>query len=1193
LFSCSLGDGMSSDAAKVIGSVKNLHYIGRVKRWVMYKEKRNDDPNFSFWYNRKFGDNRFAIDTKKFNLAHGNHIAGFYSLRKYDKEQPHVDEEVFGRTYDWVQKHFHCMAYSTVLTLEDAIKVTDKTASVGFPYSELMNEQTGLIYKAKSKGNWLLDPVNQEYLKTYVNEIAAKPDCDPVLWSNNVKKEIRLTEKICSNSLRTFVSPPIEHIILAQMLFWEMNNKLYHSSDKTWSFVGRSPFLRGFHNLFNRLNKHKNAFECDESEYDSSLFRRLMYGMRDLRWDWLAPGCKTPLNFVRLNNVYRDIVESWIVTTRGDVFQKETGNPSGSLNTISDNTIILFRLLAYAWLILAPHEKYKTYQMFMMHVEAALNGDDNTWTCSDEVVNWFNAKSVAKVWSEIGITTKYGAENARKLEDCKFLSSSFGKCNGVWVPVPETSRVLACLGKNTKFPDNPRFSLLRACAMRIQSFFNLECRYLIDEYIQWLISTKWDLLHAPCADSDPFTFDNVYSVYKTDWELINLYTGRESKCQEIILNSSPLDIFDMCADRSKLHLLEHNSSAGFGGRRIFDRNLPAGPVGEMMTEGARRLIENTIGIPIDFLTHTVVETFMSKGNKLNQRDVKKILVNVEENPGPRRGGRGRWVPKGKVLKEEKKIVKAVNRVVSGRKKSRPKQMMVNKQNKPSSFIKKNQLARLGVQLRNEVKTVRSKFNMKMGSNRVFLSGTDVVASLLYMQGSASHTPGTVLYSQLINPINMNAPRLSQMALFFARFKFTQCDYFFQPGLGSQQTGSVVGYYDPDILDAPNQSSVGVLPTDESAENLQDAAAHRKRQFRSLNQASMHFKMPKPEREEYFVNTVGRDPTLTNQFLFSIEVANTNNGSAVNLGPLYCKWAVEMWDPQTSVPPQISSNGGFACMQGSTAIGGTITGTAVMFPINSTGSPSAYTIHNDGAPALESNGAQGTWCNFHFARNACYYIIVHQTGTGIAPPTFTYLRTGNWLGLTPTLALIASGTTSTTQDLLFYNLDLSIDAGLAPHLDQRTRLELFVSGASTTVTAYSFSFFSDTSGYNTAILSMLKHLSPIERRLYMLEHKDDKKKQRPFSSSPSVLMIESKKEEKEVDLEDVGRLFEEKKFDPYKKFKLIMVNKRDLKDQSIPTNLRGQVMYDEEEIHVEPQPTPITESSWLGFSRRDKSTERKV
>jgi len=295
--------------------------------------------------------------------------------------------------------------------------------------------------------------------------------------------------------------------------------------------------------LYLRLNKHPNAFELDESEYDSSLFRELMYGNMEFRWRMLAPQFRTKENRNRLENLYREIVESYIVSQDGDVLMKDTGGPSGSFNTIADNTTGLYRLLAYAWLVLCEleftfgrwtlkkYDEMRTFESFHKHVEAALTGDDNTWTCSDEVVSWFNARGVSDVWLNLNIKTTSPCYEPRKLDDCWFLSAGFRNLNGTRVPVPEHSKIMASLAFHCPSPLNPRWSLLRACALRIESFWCDQSRQVIYDYILWLLREYHAQLYSPRDENDPkdiFTYEQVFSVYKTDTEIKQLYLCQES-----------------------------------------------------------------------------------------------------------------------------------------------------------------------------------------------------------------------------------------------------------------------------------------------------------------------------------------------------------------------------------------------------------------------------------------------------------------------------------------------------------------------------------------------------------------------------------------------------------------------------------------------------------------------------------------
>ncbi len=512
--------GPSRAARTHILNCHSLKWLRRVHRVCVDKVKNYNDFHFAEFCRSQLG---FSPEDKwvRYGVSTPNKEAGYKSVVKYDKVQPFLDMELWNRTMTWAQLHFVEMSGSVLLREFEAIKsVINLLASSGYPF--------GLEFqKKKNFFNWVKA---REYLDAYWDDIGHRHRW--CVWANNVKEEIRTIAKIWDNNLRTFLGSSVEHVYACTKLFGDMNNRFYESAGRTWSYVGSSKFRFGWDTLFKRLNKHPNAFELDETEFDSSLFREAMYGMAEFRKRMLSPRENTRANRNRIDSLYRNIVDSIIVTQDGDLVQKNTGNPSGSSNTVVDNTVVLFRLFCYAWLVLTRDKpELATYDMFLKHVEAALNGDDNTWTCSDEVVGWFNAETVAYVWSSVGVTTKWrDSPTSRKLIDCKFLSTWWRDLGGVYVPVPEREKVMSSMAFHSRSPKDARWSLLRACALRIECFWDVEARKLLADFIRWLIKTKWDELHKPNDKSDPrdmFTYETVYSVYKTDQELEQLYLGAE------------------------------------------------------------------------------------------------------------------------------------------------------------------------------------------------------------------------------------------------------------------------------------------------------------------------------------------------------------------------------------------------------------------------------------------------------------------------------------------------------------------------------------------------------------------------------------------------------------------------------------------------------------------------------------------
>jgi len=432
-----------------------------------------------------------------------------------------LDEGAWELAGDWTLRHFYpFMGGSSVLSQEATISELDMVTSCGYPWN----------LKYKNKGEFLADAKASAVIGDFW-AILAGENVDNIvpIWTVSQKVEMRDIEKLRLNKIRTFTACPIELSVATNRLCLDMNNRFYASNNKTWSFVGCSTFLQGWDRLYNRLCIHPNAFELDESEFDSSLFGRAMYGQREIRWELLAAEYKTVENARALAGVYDCIVHSVCVLENGELFQKHTGNPSGSSNTIVDNTMILFRLFAYAWIIACHDRKEKPdYDIFMANVEAALNGDDNTFTVSDQYVSFFNPTVIGEIWTSIGVTTKTPCSTSRLLSEVSFLSHSFDfdEDLGIWMPVPETEKVLASLCFNSKV-DDVRWHYLRACALRLTSYGNRECRSVISGYIEYLNAQYGDHMYGECNGID---IKHIRGLWRSDAAIESLYLGQESVC---------------------------------------------------------------------------------------------------------------------------------------------------------------------------------------------------------------------------------------------------------------------------------------------------------------------------------------------------------------------------------------------------------------------------------------------------------------------------------------------------------------------------------------------------------------------------------------------------------------------------------------------------------------------------------------
>jgi len=352
-----------------------------------------------------------------------------------------------------------------------------------------------------------------------------------------------------SGKIRAFTASDVDFAVYANRVCLDFNEKFYASHvPGTWSFVGLSKYHGGFERVHDHLAEHPNGYELDESEYDASLPIRMLESVRDFRKECLCEDARADGAGVALDYVYRQIIHSTMVMPDGHVFQKHGGNPSGSVNTIVDNTLILFHLLAYAFIVLWRRQnghvyladgssrseasgEYPTYEYYMENVRAVLCGDDNSLTVSHKVNDWFNVKTVVSVWEEIGIHGKTPCEEPRKALDLEFVSAGFRhvtfRGETRILPVVELEKALSSVVWGAGCPD-PRYQMERILALRIETWADEKARAIFNRLMdEW----KRENMHLLVRGGDyqagkaRHTMDDIAGLWKTDKEIWDIYTS--------------------------------------------------------------------------------------------------------------------------------------------------------------------------------------------------------------------------------------------------------------------------------------------------------------------------------------------------------------------------------------------------------------------------------------------------------------------------------------------------------------------------------------------------------------------------------------------------------------------------------------------------------------------------------------------
>ena len=460
--------------------------VMQIPRFPRYKNKRSVDPHVKLYLDENHIDEEPA-----WGLPIPNEEAAYKSLGKYAKDiKPMQEEQVddMNRAWLWTERHFApYMQNSKVRSVDEVVDSLDMNTSSGAPFNMKFPTKKELFENVPEMKDWLEEDWNN---------LSNDPDYT-FLFTSSLKEEVRPQEKIEQNKIRTFLAGAVDGTVHGNRLFADMNEKMNASHLKSSSGVGMSPYGGNWDRLYRKLNIFNKGYALDESEYDSSLRAYMMWGCAMLRWKMLREVDKTPENLRRLKTYYRNLVNSLVVTAEGVLVFKLTGNPSGSVNTINDNTLILYTLLAYAWIRLCDSKP--DYKEFENNTAKILVGDDNTWTVSDWAHEFYNGRSVIAEWTQIGVTTTTDSLEPRPASELDFLSAHTIFYLGQAVPVYDRTKLMTSLLYAPTLHHTPAVTLTRTAALLTCGWTDTQFRKFARELIEWLLY-KYDNVCSEDAD---------------------------------------------------------------------------------------------------------------------------------------------------------------------------------------------------------------------------------------------------------------------------------------------------------------------------------------------------------------------------------------------------------------------------------------------------------------------------------------------------------------------------------------------------------------------------------------------------------------------------------------------------------------------------------------------------------------------
>lgn len=370
------------------------------------------------------------------------------SLTKCDFPNIQPDDPRLDLAEDYIFKMLlpHCGGKR----FSDKITINPKTSN-GLPLQHMINPDTGKFFQNKG-----------EFFKSSLFETEMEAGHDPI-FSYFPKVELLPNEEIVNDEkMRGIFNGPSDFVAKQKHMYDGQDEGLKQASSKfkeQWSRYGYTKQFGGINNiarahlaLRKRYAKilHKMA---DVSGWDRRFpLMKRVYALRKRLYTLDGARPMSPEEEKLHNYIARNMSDPYCATFNGDIYQRHTGNVSGSGKTTSDNTIGHMIIEMYALIVLFDelNERVPTYEEVMDTTEISLYGDDDlssyAWEFYAETIEKFIFR-YKEIYKSFGLIIKDKAfKYGEDIEGLEFLGATFRRTNtGRFVGEPRWGKMAATL----------------------------------------------------------------------------------------------------------------------------------------------------------------------------------------------------------------------------------------------------------------------------------------------------------------------------------------------------------------------------------------------------------------------------------------------------------------------------------------------------------------------------------------------------------------------------------------------------------------------------------------------------------------------------------------------------------------------------------------------------------------------------
>lgn len=488
-----------------------LPCIGQVYR--PFKEKH---PNYYDGVVHDFivGHGESVSDYSKYAvvprvLAH-SHVA----LRRFDKNPYPLSSEIlslYEKVSHWLDLEFSVLSDSDVASFDEVREWLPSDTSPGYPWT--------LAYPTKGD-YWLSE---HSYFSGHYWDKLSTDDYIRSFCSVTIKEELRPVEKIAKGGVRTICAMDVNHVESHLRLCLRQNQWLVGTVAQHSSYLGYNIFQGGFHRLNQRMSCFgKSTVALDGVQFDARFLIEIFQLIAKFRFRMLRRLDRTHDNWLRMRNLYRQLAVSYLVNVDGNVYVKYIGGPSGHGCTTPDNTIKNYMDRAVDFLISVPLE-YQTYDKFSRFVRMCICGDNINQSIHPELHEFINPVTIKRNAPLFGMEYHIEHDSFQENCDCEFLGHRFvyveTPFGGMYLPNPPCNKMRTSMLIYNEAHEL-YMTIIRACALRNETFACLPCRGWFEDLIAYL--------RVRSAGSTDVRVVAAWKNYLPDRALWMLYTGLDS-----------------------------------------------------------------------------------------------------------------------------------------------------------------------------------------------------------------------------------------------------------------------------------------------------------------------------------------------------------------------------------------------------------------------------------------------------------------------------------------------------------------------------------------------------------------------------------------------------------------------------------------------------------------------------------------